>query len=267
MSSVAPRLVSIVMPNRNGGRTIGDAIQSVVDQTYPHWELLVVDNDSSDDSPNIIQSFLREDPRIRSFQQLSTGDPGAVRNLGIHHAQGTYLAFLDSDDLWVPTKLERHLAFMQERSAGLSTTGTEIIDEDSQPLGSYLPPILSAGWEQMLLENVVSTSAVLIDRSQCSSVHFPSLRFCQDYAAWMNLVRQGHLVHFLSEPLTKHRIRTRTFLPEKLQKARYRWRVYREVLHLDRITALQSFIRYLVLGVRKSVGYFQGPLESPPCAD
>ena len=251
----SPPLVSIVMPNFNKGPFIGEAIQSVVDQSHENWELIVIDNNSLDESLETIRSYTASDKRITALVHESTGNPGAVRNAGLAQVKGDFLAFLDSDDLWLPSKLERQLAFMQERNAALCTTGTEIINEGGRATGAYLPAMGTADWDQMLVENVVSTSAMMIDRRQCPNVIFPSLRYCQDYATWMGLVQKGHLVHILSNPLTKHRIRASSFLPEKLQKARYRWRVYREVLGISRPFALKCLCRYSLHGVRKSLGY------------
>jgi teichuronic acid biosynthesis glycosyltransferase TuaG len=254
---IPPPLVSIVMPNYNKGPFIREAIQSVVDQSHENWELIVVDNNSTDDSLETIRSYAAGDDRITALDHLSPGDPGAVRNTGLAQAKGEFLAFLDSDDLWLPSKLERQLAFMHEENAALCTTGTEIIDENGRLTGAYLPAMGTADWDQMLVENVVSTSAVMIDRRQCPDVAFPSLRYCQDYATWMGLVRQGHLVHILPEALARHRIRIGSFLPEKIQKARFRWRVYRDVLGLGLSLSFRCWCRYSLRGLRKSRGYLR----------
>ncbi len=243
------------MPNFNKGLFIEEAIQSVLDQSHTVWELLIVDNNSSDGSMEIIQTFANGDERVTALVHNSTGNPGAVRNAGLEQAKGDFVAFLDSDDVWLPTKLEKQLTFMKKRGAAICTTGTTIINEKGQVTGAYLPSLETAGWDQMLVENVVSTSATMIDRHQCPNVTFPHLPYCQDYATWMRLVQRGHLVHILSKPLTRHRIRTRSFLSEKIQKARYRWRVYREVLEIGRPIAFKCLLRYSLRGVRKSGNY------------
>jgi len=252
---IPPPLVSIVMPNYNKGPFIREAIQSVVDQSHENWELIVVDNNSTDDSLETIRSFAARDRRFTVLIHENPGDPGAVRNTGLAQAKGEFLAFLDSDDLWLPSKLERQLAFMHEENAALCTTGTEIIDENGRLTGAYLPATGTADWNQMLIENVVSTSTVMIDRRQCPDVTFPSLRYCEDYATWMGLVRQGRLVHILPEALATHRIRIGSFLPEKIRRARYRWRVYRDVLGLGLSLSFTSWCLYSLHGIRKSHGY------------
>ena len=129
-------LVSIIMPSWNTGRFIAESIQSVIDQTYKKWELLIVDDCSTDNTDEVVDSF--QDERIRYFKNENNSGAALTRNRAIREAQGEWIAFLDSDDLWAPKKLERQLVFMKKNDLVFSYHEYIKIDEDSKPLNIYV---------------------------------------------------------------------------------------------------------------------------------
>ena len=130
-------LVSIIMPSWNTGKFIAESIQCVVDQTYSNWELLIVDDCSTDNTDEVVKPFLN-DTRIKYFKNEKNSGAALTRNRAMREAQGEWIAFLDSDDLWTADKLEKQVAFMKENGYSLSYTEYEKIDEEGKPLNIYV---------------------------------------------------------------------------------------------------------------------------------
>jgi len=129
-------LVSIIMPSWNTAKFIGESIQCVIDQTYTSWELLIVDDCSTDNTDEVVASF--DDKRIRYFKNDKNSGAALTRNRALREAQGEYIAFLDSDDLWTIDKLEKQIKFMKENGYSLSYTEYEKIDEEDKSLNIYV---------------------------------------------------------------------------------------------------------------------------------
>lgn len=247
---------SIIMPNFNKVDYIEEAINSVINQSWDDWELLVVDNKSDDQSCDIIRKMGDKDKRIKPvFLDRRHNNAGLVRNVGIEKAKGRFLAFLDSDDLWQREKLEKQISYVTFLNAGLCTTHTEIIDLQDKIIGEYSPHLKSVGWKQMLGENYVSTSATLIDRNIVNCKKFMAYKHCQDYAYWMDIVRDTGEVHILQDKLTKYRIDPQFYVMKKFVKAYYRWRVHREHLKCPLSETIIDFMRYTYSGFIKSRKY------------
>lgn len=155
--------VSVIIPVYNVEQYITQAVQSVLNQTYPHWELLIIDDGSPDQSVNICQQF--EDSRIKIISQANRGLAGA-RNTGIREAQGEYLAFLDGDDLWTVNKLEKHLEHLESSpQVGVSFSPSALIDQTGTPLHTYLIPRLNnITIPYLLRENPVGNGSAAVVR-------------------------------------------------------------------------------------------------------
>jgi len=249
-------LVSVVMPNINGAPFIGKAIMSVLEQSWNNWELVIIDDASSDSSRDIIQKFAKKDKRIKPiFLQQRMGLPGLVRNFGIGKAQGRFLAFLDSDDIWSPEKLTSQISYMMDNDAVLCTTHTRIIDLKGDMTGAYEPQMKLADWNLMLKENVVSTSAMIIDRDKGLEVEFSDYKYFEDYACWMKLIKSGYNVFIFPEKLTSYRINPSFYILRKMNKFYFRYRIYREYFDLSVYVACKNFIFYFCKGIKKSFGY------------
>jgi len=200
-------LVSIIMPNFNADSFIARAIDSVLKQSWENWELIIIDDYSSDNSRDIIRKYTQKDARITSiFIPKKNGGRGLVRNLGIEQAEGRFLAFLDSDDEWHPKKLTKQIRYIVDKNAALCTTHTQIIDLNNDMLGTYEPQMEVAEWDTMLTENIASTSAMMIDREKKPEIQFLDYTYSQDYACWLTLMKDGQGIFILPEKLTFYRI-------------------------------------------------------------
>lgn len=249
--------VSIIMPCFNAAHDLAESIGSIQRQSHKDWELIVVDDGSTDNTPKVLNHYAAHDDRIKPLflTRAQGGNAGKARNAGVAVAKGRYIAFLDADDCWYPNKLKAQLEFMNEKGASISTTYTDIIDGDGHIVGHYRPKLAVAGWKEMLAENLVTMSAAMIDTKVHSGVRMPDMARCEDYALWMGLVREGAWIHIMPEALTQYRIQHESFFKKKPREAYYRWLVYREYLELDLLPTLHAMMRYAFAGFSKVASY------------
>lgn len=225
------RLVSVIMPAYNCEAFIGMAMDSVRAQTCMNWELIVVDDCSTDATPRIVQDYAQKDPRIRCHQLAANQGAAAARNAATEMARGRYLAFLDSDDLWTPDKLEKQLAFMRENGYAFTCTGYGKIDES----GSRLNQTVRAGAPRDyngVLKSCPGNSTVMYDAGALGKFYSPDIRKRNDYALWLRVIRKAGLLHGLDEPLALHRVREGSLSKNKFSLIKYHWRVYRRFENL-----------------------------------
>ena len=178
-------LVSIISPAYNAGGTIDATIRSVINQTYPHWELLIGDDGSGDDTVERAQAY--DDSRIRLFVNDRNMGPAATRNRLIGEARGRYIAFLDTDDEWLPAKLERQLQLMQQTGDGIACTGYRRRFPDKTI--DLIPPA-RIGYQDMLRTNHIPMLTAVIDRNMHPHIEFETLGH-EDYKLWLDLMRTG----------------------------------------------------------------------------
>ena len=221
--------VSVITPVYNSSRFIEQSIRSVLDQTYDDLELILVDDCSSDNSASLINDFVKKDSRVR-FIQLDVNSGAAVaRNRGIEEASGRYLAFLDSDDLWLPEKLEHQVRYMQETGAAFVCSAYERMDEDGANTGEVVRPPLRITHCDLLKSNTIGCLTAMYDAEKLGKVYMPLLRKRQDYGLWLRLLRKVDAVHCLPEVLASYRVRSGSISSNKFEMVKWHWRLFREV--------------------------------------
>lgn len=245
-------LVSIITPMYNAEKYIGDTIQSVLDQTYTNWEMIIIDDASTDQSAKIVARFTSLDSRIRYYLQASNSGVANARNVAISKARGRYLAFLDSDDLWKPQKLENQLHYMQKTGVAFCYSACQIIDKNGQSTGKVrrVPKMLS--YEKLLHGNEIPCLTVMIDRLQVKNIYMPSIRH-EDYAAWLDILRTGVIAYGLPEELAYYREAGGSLSGNKIKAIGWTWKIYREYLKLGLVKSTRCFIGYLWNAVKKRV--------------
>lgn len=209
-------LVSIVMPSYNTASFIAEAIHSVLAQTYENWELLIVDDCSSDSTEEVISSFL-SDPRIRYLKNEHNSGAAITRNRAIKEARGEWIAFLDSDDVWMPEKLERQLSFMADHGYRFSCTSCRVIGENSELLGrKYKSPrrITCCG---LHMYNWLSCLTVMYHAPTVGVVQIADLKKRNDYALWLKVIRYCDC-YYLDEVLAQYRVRRSSVSHDNLGK-------------------------------------------------
>ena len=228
-------LVSIIMPSYNAARFIAESIESVLAQSYVDWELLITDDCSRDQTLEIAQSYERKDPRVKVFALPCNSGAAAARNHSLAMARGRYIAFLDSDDLWKPQKLDRQLCFMEQGGYAFSYTDYELMSEDGHLLHKRLrmPPALS--YKQYLKNTAIGCLTVMID----------------NMATWLLLLRRIDKAYALTEDLATYRLVGNSNTAKKGKAAKDVWRVYREIEHLSLARSIYSFVGYAFHAIKK----------------
>lgn len=245
ISAFVSNLVSIVTPAYNAARFIEEAVDSVRTQSYENWELLVVDDQSKDATGSLVAAFARRDPRIKLIRAEENGGPARARNLALDVARGRYVAFLDSDDIWLPHKLERQLAFMEQVEASVSYTGYRRISEDGSRLGHQVSVPVKLDYRGLLRNTAILTSSAMVDRAQAGDFRMKSTYY-DDFALWLQLLKVGGRACGLNEDLVRYRVVHGSVSRSKLKSARMVWRTYREVEALNLFEALFAFAGYAV---------------------
>ena len=184
-------LVSIITPTYNSSKFIRDAIESVLMQSYQNWEMLIVDDASSDDTCEIINGFVLSDERIKLMRRSENGGAAVSRNAAISVANGRYIAFLDSDDVWREEKLERQLELFQKTNASLVYSGYEKIDESGNKQGRVVTVPESIDYAGLLNATVIATVTAIYDTNRVGRVLMPNIRKRQYYALWLKILRLG----------------------------------------------------------------------------
>jgi teichuronic acid biosynthesis glycosyltransferase TuaG len=244
--------VSIIMPVHNGAQFVAEAIASVRAQTRGDWELLVVDDCSSDETALIAGQHAAQDARVRMLRTAANVGSSAARNLGLAHRGGRYVAFLDADDLWLPEKLEKQLEFMWRCNASFSFTAYRKFGPDGA--GGVIHARDSTSWRDMLKGNRVGCSTVVLDTHAHPRIAFPiGLGRQEDYALWLSLLRPGAVARGLDEPLAMYRIHASSKSARKLPSILAQWRVYRDYERLPRLLAAWYLGHYAVRGAVKAL--------------
>ncbi len=244
-------LVSVITPSYESGRFIRETISSVMAQTFPRWEMVIVDDCSKDDTAAIAQAAAAADERVRFVRSEVNRGPGPTRNDALRRARGRYVAFLDADDLWDPTKLERQVALMQRGGHAFSYTGYRVISEDGRPLGSAPPLPPTQTYRDLLGNTRIGCLTVMLDRDQLGAIEFPPYRRNQDVGLWLRLLRGGLVAHGVPEELATYRMVGTSNTSNKVKAAQAVWHVYREQERLSLAVASWYFAQYAWHAARK----------------
>lgn len=210
-------LVSIIMPSWNTGRFIAESIQSVLDQTYPDWELLIVDDCSTDNTDEVVASF--HDDRIRYLHNAHNSGAALTRNYALREAKGEWIAFLDSDDLWAPEKLEHQIAFMKEHGCSLSYTEYEKIDEGSNALGIYVSGPEKIDKRRMYHYDYIGQLTMMYSAKVYGLIQIKDIKKNNDYAIRLQLFKKpGTCAYLLKENLARYRVRKVSISHDKFRR-------------------------------------------------
>lgn len=249
-------LVSIIVPVYNVEKFILETIGSVAAQTYPNWELLLVEDGSSDGTAAVIEEYVRQkkEDRIRLIRQPSNMGAARARNRGVREARGRYIAYLDADDLWMPGKLELQLGFMEEQGAAFTFTGYEFADERGRGTGKvvHVPGTLS--YRQALSNTTIFTTTVMFDTEKIAGelLEMPIMK-SEDTALWWKVLRNGYTAYGLDENLALYRRAGRTLSSNKLKAIRRIWRLYRDAEGLGVLKSAWHFCFWAVRAVKRRV--------------
>ena len=249
-------LVSIIMPSYNTGRFIAETVRSVIAQTYTDWELIIVDDCSTDDSVKVIlNSFQDQQSRIRLFVNDKNSGAAVSRNKALREARGKYIAFLDSDDLWVSDKLEKQIRFMEENGYAFTYTKYSEIDEDGNSLDVTVGGPKHIGKTGMFNYCWPGCLTVMYDRDVVGDIQIADIKKNNDYAIWLKVVCKVKC-HLLDENLAKYRKRSCSISRHGyLALVKWHYKLYREAEGMNPISSLLITGRNLTFGMYKKMKY------------
>ncbi len=247
-------VVSVIMPMHNSAKFVAASIGSVIAQTYPHWELLVIDDFSSDDSTKIVDKYVAQDARIRLLRnQQHNGMPSAPRNCGVEAARGRYIAFLDSDDLWFPLKLEQQLKFFETHpSVAVVFSDYEKMDEDGRRKNRIIKAPSSVNYHQLLYSNFIGNLTGMYDTSKVGKVRIQDIHH-EDYVMWLHILKQGYTAQNTGTVLAAYRVGSQSISSNKLKILLWQWDIYRQVEHLSVQRSLWYYLSYAWRAFFKSI--------------
>lgn len=246
-----PPLVSIIMPAYRARNTIAASIASVQAQTVTDWELLVVDDGSTDDTVAIVRRLAAKDPRIVLLENSRNMGVAASRNRGLEVCQGRYVALLDSDDRWTGDKLERQLAAMEQTGGDFSCTAYTMVDGEGRPLLDRYAVPERISYPQLLRQNYVGCSTVLMTAALAKEYRFTTEYYHEDYVMWLEMLRDGKTLIGVNEALMHYYYRPDSRAGNKRACAKYRWQIYRHALSLPLLPSLGYMLCYALAGIKK----------------
>ncbi len=242
--------VSIIMPSYNSEQFLPATIDSVINQTFKAWELIIIDDCSPDNSNKIIEDYMQQSEKIKLISLESNCGPAIARNRGIQEAKGRYIAFLDSDDLWHPDKLSKQLLFMKEKDVALSFTGYYAVDEKTgRPINLMSVPS-TVNYSMLLKQNIMGCLTVIYDSKKLGKIYMPDILKRQDFALWLKILKKVPYAYGLNESLAYYRVRTSSISSNKIVASTYNWKLYREVEKLPLYKAIYYFGWYTYNSIR-----------------
>lgn len=270
MTQECEKLVSIVVPVHNGEDFIAETISSVLAQSYRNWELIIVDDGSTDKTAEIVKGVMGGSLSVPGLDVSGGASAGAgsiklirlegnqgaakARNAGMRAAKGEYLAFLDADDLWLPEKLEKQVKFMAETGAAFSFTGYEFADASGKPNGKKVSVPSTITYRQALRNTTIWTSTVMFDMGELAveDVEMPDVA-SEDTATWWKVLKKIRRAYGLDKTLSLYRRSGKTLSSNKFVAIKRIWHLYRSCEKLSIVSSAANFTGYAVNAVRRRV--------------
>ena len=232
-------------------RFIGETILSVQNQSYENWEMLIVDDGSTDQSATKIKDIIEGDSRIRLLSLKQNVGAAKARNLAIQEARGRYIAFLDSDDIWLPHKLKTQLLFMEEMNIAFSYASYSLIDENGNELNREVSAPKSVDYHYLVGNTIIGCLTVMIDREKIPYVEMPSIQ-PEDTALLLNLLHERYEAKGIQQVLEKYRIVTNSVSRNKIRAAFRYWKLLREQERLNSVQIFYYFSKYAYHAYKKN---------------
>jgi glycosyltransferase involved in cell wall biosynthesis len=250
-------LVSIIMPSYNTGRFIKETIESVLAQSYPAWELIIVDDCSTDDTDDVVSQYLA-DKRIRYIKNDTNSGAAVSRNRALREAKGKWIAFLDSDDLWEPDKLQKQISFMRDNGYHFSYTNYIEIDEESKANGKSVTGPKRISKHGMYNYCWMGCLTVMYDADTVGLIQIADIKKNNDYAIWLKVCKKANC-YLLDETLARYRKRSGSISNHGYMKLiKWHYKLYREAENKNPLSSFVLTVRNLFFGVLKKIRYVKG---------
>jgi len=237
-------LVSIVTPCYNCKNFIGETINSVFNQTYDNWELIITDDCSKDGSEQLIREITRNDSRVKYFRFINNSGAGVARNNSIKEAKGRFIAFCDSDDQWKPNKLEKQIDFMLKNNYSLTYTSYDVINES----GKFFNTVNAkqkVSYLTMLKNNYIGCLTAIYDSDKLGKMYMPEIRKRQDWALWLSILKHEKWAYGINESLAIYRDRSKSISSSKIEMLKYNWQIYNDIENISFTRSIFLMIQFL----------------------
>ena len=243
--------VSIIVPMYNAEKFIGKTIESVLAQTYQNWEMLIMNDVSTDNSLAIVSLYAKKDERIKIVNTEKNVGVVKGRNFLIDLASGKYIAFLDADDYWHNEKLEKQIKFMKEKNASISCTEYTRVKENEEKINDVIIKE-EISYNDMLKNNYLGCLTVMYDTEKIGKRYFKELEKNEDYVLWLEIVKDVNTIYGLKENLAYYRVLDNSRSSNKVKTAKVRWEIYRKIEKLSLLKSIYYFLHYAIRAVLKN---------------
>ena len=245
--------VSVITASYNAGRFIEETIKSVLDQTYENLELIIVDDCSTDNTDEIVSKYIKVDSRVKFYKLEKNSGAAVVRNTALEKAEGRFIAFLDSDDVWDRKKLEKQISFMKSNNYGFSFTSYRLMKEDGELLNKEVRVPKEVKYTDLLKNTIIACLTVIIDRDMIGDFRMPLVRAGQDTATWLSILRKGNIAYGYDEVLASYRLVEGSISSNKIKALKRTWNTYRKLENLSLFKASYYFICYTLNAIKKRI--------------
>lgn len=245
--------VSIITPAYNVCTCISDTILSAINQSFTDWEMIIVDDCSTDNTYNIASRYAQQDSRIVVVRHTKNAGVAAARNTALDRATGEYVAFLDSDDLWLPDKLEKQLSFMESNNYAITYTRYQIFSTDSNTRGKIInvPPKMT--YKSIFYNTAIACLTVMVNRELVGKFHMPIIDHTEDQCTWQEILNRGYVAFALQENLALYRVGHNSLTSNKLRSIIKQWHTYRKFYKFTFFKSLYYFLFYITNAVIKHI--------------
>lgn len=246
-------LISIVVPVYNAEKFLIDTLKTIEKQTYTNWELIFVDDCSTDNSVEIIKGAIKEKLKIKLFQLETNSGAAVARNTGINEAKGRYIAFIDADDIWNEEKLEKQYKFMKEKECSFSFTSYEFANEKGIGNGKVVRVPEKINYKQALKNTTIWTSTVMFDVKKLGKqlIQMPNVKRGQDTATWWKVLKQIDYAYGIDSILSYYRRTNSSLSSNKIKALKRTWNLYRNVENLNIFYSFYNFCWYVIKAIKR----------------
>lgn len=238
-------LVSIITPTYNAEKFITETLKSVQNQTYQNWEMILVDDASTDKTVKIISDFVEKDSRLKLFKLEKNSGNGFARNIALEKAVGKYIAYLDADDLWFPNKLEKQIEFLKENNLHFTFSFYDCIDEGGSSLNRRVETPVPLAYNQLFFCNYVGNLTAIYDADFFGKIKLESSQKRQDWRLWLTILKQIKTAEAIPESLAFYRIRKDSISSSKFKLIKHNFAVYREFHGYNLVFSILLMMRFL----------------------
>ena len=244
-------LVSIITPSYNSAKFIAETIQSVQNQTHQNWEMIIVDDASSDETENVVLSIIENDKRIQFLKLSQNSGPAVARNTGIEKASGYFMTFIDADDIWFPTFIENNIKTIQETAIPFVFSSYRRANEQLEFVYSDFIVPHKVSYSDILKSNSISCLTAFVDIKKLGKKYMPLIRKRQDMGLWLNYLKVIPFAYGIQETQAIYRIRENSLSRKKSDLIKYQWQFYRQVENLNVFQSAYYMLHWMYRGFMK----------------